>query len=135
MDNMLDVSIVNTGDPFDPAGIFLTLDFGILVEGANLGCDIVVRSNALFDLSVQSAGKGAMKHSIEAEKDTVPFTFSFEGSPIVLTGNQAVDVVTGAGPTTTTGLRYAVDVTIEPFGMATEGDYSDSITITVATAN
>jgi len=132
MPQILDVAVVNSGIPFDVLSQELVLDFGILYEGDLLGGDIVVRSNALFSLALQSENQGVMPHADPLDTSVVPYIFTFNGSPVTLTGTVPVSVVPAGGPSDVNGERYPFSVAIGNYGMATEGSYQDVITLTIA---
>ena len=129
----LEISVIPTGAAFDPGATQLDLDYGILNEGESLTGDVVVRSNAVYTLSLQSANRGVMEHATPSETSEIPYDFQFTGSSVSLTSNQATDVVVAAPATGTAGVRYDFEIIILPFGMATEGNYDDAITIEVST--
>jgi len=133
MDTIAEVSLVNTGMPFNPLQTELLFDFGILEAGESLSGDIMVRANALFTLSLQSGNRGVMANTDRSDSSIVPYEFIFNGSSVDLTGNRPIDVLIGAGPSDVNGLRYPFSVIIQPYGMATEGTYEDTITVTVST--
>ena len=133
MEEIAEISLVQSGQPFSPFQTELLFDFGLLESGENRGGDVIIRSNAVFTLSLKSDGKGEMTNVDRSDKSTVPYEFLFDGTIVNLTGNQAVDVAVSQGPTTNEGWRYPFIVTILPYGMATEGTYEDTITVTITT--
>ena len=129
---IVEVSVIPTGAAFDPLATQLDLDYGLLVDGESLTGDVVVRSNAVYTLSLQSANRGVMVHATPSETSEIPYDFRFTGASVSLTSNQATDVVVDAAATDTAGVRYDFEIIILPFGMATEGNYDDSITIEIS---
>ena len=128
----MEVSVVATGAPFGSSPAGLLFDFGVMNAGDSRSGDAIVRANGIFTLSVASAGKGVMKLPNPADKSEVPYTFTFDGNTIVLTGNKGADLLVDQGPTPMAGIRYVFGITINDFGMASAGAYDDVITFTIA---
>lgn len=129
---LIELSVIPPGDPFDPSSTDLAFDFGLLAEGDTGQGDIVVRANAVFTLSLQSANRGVMANLDNSDASEIPYEFAFEGTVVSLASNQPVEVAIDEGPTGPAGTRYSFGVEILPYGMASEGMYEDSITVTVS---
>lgn len=135
MPKILDLSIVGSGGAFDPASVSRPLNFGTLTEGATLGFDLLVRSNAGYQVTISSQNNGVMKHSTTGVTTTVPYTFTVNGTARSLVGTQAqpVSVASGGGQTSTSGIRNPGLVTIGSLTDRVAGDYTDNITVTATT--
>ena len=128
---VLDVALVDTGQPFNEEDTSLSINFGTLYYGDSRGGDIVVRANTIYSLSLNSFNGGIMVNDIVDDDSTVPYTLQIDGASLTLPAGTETLVTSGAGPTSVTGQRYSFNVSIGDFGMATEGDYHDEITVTV----
>ncbi|MFP4362783.1 MAG: hypothetical protein ACLFR1_02815 [Spirochaetia bacterium] len=124
-----ELSLRDTGLPFDANITSNSIDFGTLVIGETESCDVIARTNDVFSLSITSDNGSVMLPADTTDPSTVPYTLYFDGTPLTLSARTAVEVVTSAGPTDYAGFRYPVDITIGDFGMATEGLYTDTITV------
>jgi spore coat protein U-like protein len=118
----LDVSLVPTGAGFSASSTALTLDFGPLAAGGSRAGDLLVRSNSLNTITVMSQNGGVMKN----------YQLSVNGSAIALPAGVPRPIATSAPATGFSGTRYGVSVVIGSFGWATEGSYSDVLTIQAA---
>ncbi|MFO7850301.1 MAG: spore coat protein U domain-containing protein [Spirochaetia bacterium] len=127
----LDIALVPSGSPFDETDTSLTLDFGVLSAGSERSGDIMVRSNDTYSLSLNSTHGGVMENFDENDPSTVPYTLFVEGSPLSLSAGTETTVAAYDGPTSVTGKRYGLKIRIEDFGMATEGKYEDTLSVTV----
>jgi len=127
----LELSVTQTGIPFDDSSTSIDMNFGVLQSGSSRSADAVVRTNAPYSVFVLSDNQGTLNHSNPSVPDQVPYTFSFDGVLTDLSATTPVQVITGAAVTPWEGTRYPIEVTINDFGMASEGFYSDSITITI----
>ncbi len=134
MNSALDISLVPQGFPFNVASASLPLDFGNLTAGNSRAADLVVRSNWLYTVTVTSQNGGTMKNPDPLDTSQVPYTFTVNGTPVALPAGTPQTIVTSAPATPFAGSRYTISVTIGSYGWATEGSYSDLVTI-VATAN
>jgi hypothetical protein len=79
-----------------------------------------------------SQNGGVLRLADLTDTSTVPYGFTVNGNTAVLPAGVSTVVVAGATPTVLSGARYALAFTINDFGMASEGDYSDILTFTIA---
>ncbi len=128
----LDVSLVPTGAGFSASSTALTLDFGPLAAGGSRAGDLVVRSNSLNTITVMSQNGGVLKNPDLADTSQVPYQLTVNGTAIALPAGVPRPVATSAPATGFSGTRYGVSVIIGTFGWATEGSYSDVLTIQAA---
>jgi spore coat protein U-like protein len=132
MDPVMEMSLVPEGGTFNPSINDLTLDFGILSVGDSRAADLLVRSNSTYSVLLRSANGGKMPiQSDPADTSEVPYLLSVNGNSLDLSGGTDQTAVPSAGPSTENGARYTLEVEILDFGMATEGLYSDILTITL----
>jgi hypothetical protein len=129
---ILAMSLVPEGNPFDEFSTALDLNFGILSLGAQRYADLMVRGNVPYQISIMSQNGGVLRPADPADSSTVPYAFTINGNAAALPSGVSTIVVSGAARTTLSGSRYSLSFTIGDFGMATEGDYSDILTFTIA---
>ena len=130
----IDLSVVNSGQPFDPNATNKSIDFGTLTTGKQFGFDLVLKYNAGYRVRVSSQNNGKLKHNSLAS--TIDYTMSVGGSPVSLgsSSSSPVQVSQGSGASPTGGMRLQGNFTIGSVASnAQSGSYRDSITITVAT--
>ncbi len=128
---LIDLSLVNTGAPFDIASVTHTMNFGTMSVGTNRAFDVVLKYNAGYSLKFSSANNGQMKHA--SLNSYVSYDMTVNGNPINLSGSSGspVEVSTATGVSSSEGLRLPVSATISSLGTAAAGSYSDTINITV----
>ncbi|HDQ14683.1 MAG TPA: hypothetical protein ENN41_07710 [Sediminispirochaeta sp.] len=140
MEEIIELSLVPPGGVFDsnfqsPQ----TLDFGYIYPDQTYtrSIDVLARANTPYDLSISSSNSGVMTHVDQNDPSTIPYQLSSNGTPVDLsTGDQLI--AGAAGPSGWTGDRYSlIFETMDYAGAAelpSEGDYQDTLTITI-TAN
>lgn len=125
----IDLSLVETGGPFNAADTTQTMDFGNISTGAVRNCDLVIGYNAGYQLTIASANSGRIKHATLA--DTIAYTFELGGTVISLaSGSNTRPAVSGVSPAG--GLRLPIKVTVT--GSLTgksSGLYKDTVTLSV----
>lgn len=133
----IQLSLVSTGGGFDPNSTTQSLNFGTLTQGATLGFDLRVLSNAGFAVTFSSQNNGVLKltGSPTSPATTVSYTLTVNGAAKNLSSSQSspVTVASGSGQTTTSGVANPVAVTIGSVSNKMAGSYSDNITVSVAT--
>jgi len=131
MDPVMEMSLVPEGTSFDAGRSELTLDFGTLFNGQTRNADLLVRSNSNYSVLLRSNNSGRMPIRDTADTSVVPYSLSVNGSLLDLgSGTDQTAIPTGT-PSTENGTRYKLSVVIGDFGMASEGTYSDVLTITL----
>jgi spore coat protein U-like protein len=125
------VSLVNTGAPYNQSDTTQTLNFGSLSPGQTLGFDIVTVYNSGYKLTLSSANNGKLKHS--SQNQFVPYVFKVNGSPLNLSNSQAIPAVlgTGSGTSPPAGLRFAIQVQIGAVS-SLAGTYSDTSVVEIS---
>jgi hypothetical protein len=130
----VDISIVPTGGNFDVSDTTELLNFGTLTTGATKSCDAVMKYNAGYILRASSANNGRLKH--QTENEFIDYTATFDGVTFSLSnsaGNPVqVDRVLGQSPAS--GTRIPISVTIGNVANKRGGQYNDTITLTVQSA-
>jgi spore coat protein U-like protein len=132
MSPSLDVALVATGAPFNAASTAFTFDFGILSTGGSRGADLVVRANSLSTISITSLNGGVMKNSDSGDDSAVPYELLVNGSAITLPAGTPRPIASSAPATSFSGTRYGISTVIGSWGWATEGSYSDVLTVQAA---
>jgi hypothetical protein len=130
----IDLSVVNTGSPFDPGATSKTLDFGRLATAKAMSFDLVLKYNAGYQVKLSSENDGALKNATSSYK--IPYALVVNGSLVDLSGSSHHPQVVGQGwgASPDAGKRLPGTVTIGPVNSATQaGSYQDVITITVTT--
>jgi spore coat protein U-like protein len=128
----LDVALVATGGPFNKASTSVTFDFGTLAAGGTRAADLVVRANSLNTITISSANGGVLKNADPGDDSAVPYVLRVNGSPLALPAATPVPIASSAPATGFSGTRYAISTVIGTVGWATEGSYSDVLTIQAA---
>ena len=128
---MVEVSLVDVGAPFNSADISQQLDFGVFSAGQSLSFDLRARGNTSFDVSLQSVNAGVMAHA--SLPSAVPYTLEVDGVPVDLTSGAEVPIASFSGDATgANGVGYRVAVTVGSLSGTLGGLHRDSITVTVA---
>ena len=126
-----ELSLVETGAPFNASDVSQFLDFGIFYTGQALSFDLRGRANTDFDISLQSANGGVMTHTTFPGSN-VPYTLTSNGSTIGLGGGGAVTIGSFSGGTTgPQGELYAITVTVGSLAGTVGGLHQDQITVTL----
>jgi hypothetical protein len=126
-----DLSIAPVGDPFSLAATSSALAFGTLVPGDSRSVDVLVRSNVSYSLGLASAHGGALANAYDGS--LVPYALSSNGGALSLSPALPAPLAAGARASYSLAARYALEVRISPFpGLPTEGDYFDTLTLTLS---
>lgn len=131
MPKLIDLSLVNTGSPYDPTNFSYVMNFGTLSAGLVQSFDIVLKYNAGYSLKLSSVNDGKMKNTIG--NSFVAYLMSVNGSPIDLNGSSAIPITvsSGMGISGASGLRIPVSVAITSLLNQVAGTYKDTVAITV----
>lgn len=135
-DSSVDVSLVESGKPFDISETTQLIDFGNLENGEQRGFDVVVRSNNGYTVTMQSQNRQLLVHQrAPVVPDTVAYDVIFNGGGVDLSTGAPVHVINGTGTTPATGTPFPIEFTIGTIsGNEAAGTYSDVINVEV-TAN
>lgn len=136
VESSVDLSLVESGRPFDIRETIQLVDFGTLEGGEQRGFDIVVRSNSGFSVTMQSQNHQLLVHRRSpAIASTVAYNVVFNGGSIDLSSGGPVQIIAGTGTTPATGTAFPIEFTVGTLsGDETAGTYSDIINVEV-TAN
>ncbi|MEE9279486.1 MAG: spore coat protein U domain-containing protein [Myxococcota bacterium] len=126
----VEISLVDTGAPFNANDVSQKLDFGIFSEGRMQGFDLRVRGNTGFRVSLQSANQGVMAH--DALRSAVPYTCTVDGVPVDLNRRGAAQIASfTADATVAEGAVYRIEVTVGSLAGTLGGRHRDSVTVTL----
>ena len=136
VDSSVDVSLVESGKPFDISETTQLIDFGNLESGEQRGFDVVVRSNNGYTVTMQSQNRQLLLHQrAPTIADRVAYSVIFDGGGVDLSTGSPVQVITGTGTTPATGMAFPIEFTVGTItGNEAAGTYSDVINVEV-TAN
>jgi hypothetical protein len=127
-----DLSVVPTGSGFALSSTSQSLAFGTITPYDKRGVDLVVHSNVAYNLSITSA-KGGVLATASDSTSLIGYTLTSNASLIPLVAGLPSPIATGAVATYSGTSRYALVVTISAFSsLPTQGDYSDTLTVTLA---
>lgn len=129
------LSLVNSGGTFDASSTNKTLDFGELSENQELSFDVIVLSNAGFNLSVSSLNKQVMQlqGATPGSSNQISYLFYANSSLKNISSSNPVSIVSGSGVTPVSGTRVPVKVVIQSVTGKDPGIYQDYLTFTIAT--
>lgn len=131
------LSLVNTGGVYDAASTSKTLDFGELTANEELSFDVIVLSNAGYQLSVSSANNQLMKLSGGTPGPDTQINYNFYANSVLknltTSSSTAVLLSNGSGVTPAQGARVPIRVVIQSVDNKDAGIYQDYLTFTVAT--
>jgi hypothetical protein len=126
---LLNISLVNEGEPFNINSTSKVLDFGNMEVNQVLGADMIVNSNTPYQLRVSSFNNGKMINGTSL----VGYSLQVNNSTVALGSSKSspVTVASESDPSPVAGDRFNMKVKILsiPTGAST-GVYQDSITIT-----
>jgi hypothetical protein len=136
VDSSVDVSLVESGKPFDIGETTQLVNFGMLESGEQRGFDVVVRSNNGYSVTMQSQNRQLLVHSqAPTVSGTVAYSITFNGGGVDLSTGAPVQIITGTGTTPATGTAFPIEFTVATLsGDEPAGTYSDVINVEV-TAN
>jgi len=136
VDSSVDVSLVESGKPFDIGETTQLVNFGNLESGEQRGFDVVVRSNNSYSVTMQSQNHQLLVHSREPTvSGTVPYSITFNGGGVDLSTGAPVQIIAGTDTTPATGTAFPIEFTVGTLsGAEPAGTYSDVINVEV-TAN
>ncbi|MEK6705238.1 MAG: spore coat protein U domain-containing protein [Bdellovibrionota bacterium] len=131
MPRIIELSVSQNGAFFDPSKTSLAIDFAELTPGTTQTCSLLVRSNAGYSLTISSENSGILRHTSATIGTAIPYIMRVNSTAQNLSG--PVEVASGSGQTSLSGIANSLGFTIDDSGQAMAGQYSDNLTITVAT--
>ncbi len=131
---VVELSLVDTGAPFDALDTNQTVNFGVLSLGLTRSFDLLVRTSTTgYRVEFQSTNASIMKIDHPTDTSTVPYTVTVGGLSRDLSSGLAVEVASATIATPAEGDRYAVQFTIgDPGAFLPAGKYQDEIIVTVS---
>jgi hypothetical protein len=135
MEEVTELALVESGAPFDPKAKTQKVDFGKLAKGNAKGFDMRVRSNAGYQVLLESEHGGVMQHTNPRITSTIPYVLQVGGSLVNLSGGRKSVLTRNKRVTNRDGDRHEMLVTIGEVGNAATGTYQDNITISVISDN
>lgn len=130
---IVEISLVETSQPFDPFDDGQIVDFGQTLGPATLGFDMRIRGNAGFDVRFKSNNQGQMENLTDNKLDGIPYVFSVNGIPNAFDSAGQVKVALKPSGTVTavSGEAFPVDFSIGDISNYMATSYEDTMTITV----
>lgn len=131
--SLAQISLVDSGSSFDEFDQKQSLDFGELIEGAEQGFDIRVRSNSPYVLSMESENKGFLLFEGygAADDDKVSYNLVIDGVAQDLSAEK--DVLLSSKISDSSGTQHQVFVSIGKVNYPRAGSYKDNIAVTCRT--
>ncbi len=123
-----ELSLVDSGSPFDKNDTTQVLDFGELENQEELNFDIVVVSNVGHEVLFSSQNLGVLKN-VQSNGQTVQYEM-YVGNQIKNLNTTNV-VASNSSITPSSGTRYAVRVKIKNVDNKLPGLYNDNVTVTL----
>lgn len=121
-----EISIVDTGAPFDSASTSKSFDFGNITSGDSRSAEIVVSSTDPYDLSLRSGNNGAMMRTDAVDTvSKIPYHCFIDGVQVNL--SSAFTQIASGTATSPEGDRYGIEIEIGDFWGINTGDYEDII--------
>jgi spore coat protein U-like protein len=130
----VNLSLVDSGAPLNLGDTAQTVDFGDLGSGQIRSYDTMVRSNDGYRITLESQNGQVLRHqSYPLVAGTVPYSVTFNGGTVNLSGGVPVEAAAANTVTPLTGARFPTQFTIGTLGGAEPpGNYQDIITVTVS---
>lgn len=132
---MASLSLVNSGAAYDSASTNKTLDFGELTDNEDLSFDVIVLSNAGYNLSVSSLNQQVMQlqGATPGTANQISYLFYANSNLKNISSPSPVSIMSGSGVTPIYGTRIPVKVVIQSVSGKNPGIYQDYLTFTIAT--
>jgi hypothetical protein len=129
----VNLSLVDSGGPFDINSTNKVLNFGTLETSEQVNFDLRVASNAGFKVSLSSLNNGKLKSLQNAPQ--IDYSLYVSGNMINLSNSASnpVLIATGSGVTGSQGSVFPMKVKIGTINDSHFGDYEDYITVTAVT--
>lgn len=130
----VDISLVDTGAPFNSLDLSQTLNFGLLSTGATLSFDIMLKYSSGYKLGMSSVNANRIKEVNSASY--IPYSIMLDNvaMPVTLTATMQ-DIKTGSGTSPSLGTRLPMSVTIGDITGKPSGTYNDTVFISISSAN
>jgi hypothetical protein len=133
VENSVDLSIVDTGAPFNIEDTTQLVNFGMFESGEQRSFDILVRSNSGYKVTIGSSNHQTLAHENINVIDTISYNVILNGGNLDLTTGEAVQALSGSGTTSITGIAFPITILIGNLsGQEAAGTYSDILNIDVS---
>lgn len=130
----ISLSLVNSGEVYDPSRTSKTLDFGELEANEELSFDVRVVSNAGYSLKVSSQNNGLLRRvNGTGMGSEILYDFYALGSKKIIAGSASnpVTIASANGRTASGGAQVPVKIVIKSVTDKDPGIYQDYITLSV----
>lgn len=135
---MIQLALIASGDVFDSTQTSKVLDFGELELNEELGFDIKLVSNAGYNLLVSSANNGKLKNTTVVDPNGL-IDYEFYANNVLRglssSASSPVSIASGTGVTPAGGATVPIRVKIGSVSGKIQGDYEDTITVTVVSTD
>lgn len=110
--SVLDISIVDSGQPFNSQDKSQLMSFGKLSTGLTQSADVMIDTNVGYRLFLSSVNDGFLRH--RTATDTIPYSITVDASPVNLAGSSLtpVNVINQPLSSPAGGFRLPVVVTV-----------------------
>ncbi len=128
----LSLSIVATGDVFDPFSTAKLMSFGELDPAETRVADVIVKTNVGYRLKASSRNDGFLKHL--ASGGTIAYIFRAAGLPVNLVGSSSSPVVISSSVSNSPPVGFLIPVEVEigaVTGTELEGEYIDVLSLSI----
>ncbi len=125
---LISISLIDSGAPFDSNDTYQQLDFGILQTGQQQQFDLRIQANTGYSIRFSSLNNGAMANL--AGNGNINYQVTVDGANKDLSASSSVgvEVVSGAS-TGWDNVPHQIAVTIGDVSGKPAGSYSDAITV------
>lgn len=130
----IDLSLVETGSPFNAASTSKTLNFGTFSTSSSVQrtADLVLKYNAGYRVLMKSDGAGNLRKDGTGPQQ-IPYSLTLDGAGVSL-GSSFAQVASGGGSSPAGGRRLPIVATVGAIPPAqAPGTYSDSVYVQVET--
>ncbi len=128
-----DIAILEIGEAFDERAVSKSIGFDELEEGETQSCDLRVRSNTRYSVSLSSKNRGHLPNNAPGDDSRVEYFITVDGQPVRLDRGGEPTVAQGSVATGPFGNSHPMHLTIGELGTASFGTYEDELTITLKT--
>ena len=135
VDSVAEMSLGETGAPFDAKAKGHRLDFGGLAKGKAEGLDLRVRSNTGYHVTLESENGGVLKNTDPHHPATIPYSLEIGGIAVSPGRTKQMVLSRSNRLTDRNGDLHQLVVTIGQVGNAPAGTYQDNLAVTVVSDN
>jgi hypothetical protein len=132
---ILEVSLVNTGAPFDPSSSIKSVSLGDLTLPQQADLDLKVKTNQGYKITVSSVNGGKLKNTSSNSNSVVPYTMKLNTAPISVTTTPTLMYEAPSINSTTDGVANHITINTTPVYNVSAGTYTDKITLTIDADN